>query len=512
MPCTWSPVGNERREHARRQLEYVAAPMGCRSCRVVGRMNVNYPGERAVHDFRSFIQLLRDRGEMDQVSREVERTQELAGVMSKIEAKRRAYYFEKVKGAKFPVVGGLYNKLERFGLALERDDPASFSHKAFDECIENAKAEPVAPVTLASGPVQENIITGDAIDLADLPVPKFFELDSGPFITGAIGITRDYDSGELNIGIYRTLIIGKNTYVINASSMSDLRRIYAGWEKSGETMPIAIALGVPPAMLIAGSCKLPPNACEYDVAGGMAGQAIELVKCQDSDLLVPASAEIVIEGTVDFSNRVENLLGEFAGQYGPENAPVTKVNTMTHRNDAMYYAIVAGRNPEHNTLGNVAIYGVQRSIIASLREAIPEAIDIDVLLEPAMGTLAHVTISIKKESDDQPQDIIKRAFAAGGGIFPVSKITKRITIVDDDIDVHDQVDVNWAIWNRAATAEKFMVIPNVESWELERAAKPGQLSARLGFDATMDLEDIEKLVRPIIPGADKIRLEDYLDQ
>jgi UbiD family decarboxylase len=361
------------------------------------------------------------------------------------------------------------------------------------------------------GPCQENKISGDEIDLSTLPVPSFFELDSGAFITGAIGITRDPDSGELNVGIYRTLITGKNTCVINASSLSDLRRIYASWEKRGETMPIAIALGVAPAMLVAGSCKLPPNACEYDVAGGLAGEPVQLVQCQDSDLLVPADAEIVIEGTVDFSQRVENLLGEFAGQYGPENAPVTTVNTITHRNDAIYYGITAGRHPEHNTLGNVAVYGVQRSISASIREAVPEVKDIEVLLEPSMGTLAHVTISIDKKSDDQPHDIIKRALAAGGHIFPVSKITKRIIIVDDDIDVHDRVDVNWAIWNRAAAASKFMIIPDVESWELERAAKDGLKSARIGIDATMDLEDVDKLIRPIIPGAENLRLEDYID-
>lgn len=462
--------------------------------------------------FREFIRQLEDRGEVDHISREVDPRFEMAAVMEKIDQSRRAYRFDNVKGARFPVVGGLYNSLERFGRVLGHDGPEPFGHPDFDARIEAAKASPIAPVVVESGPCKENVIAGDDIDLAEVPVPTFFELDSGPFITGAIGIIRDRDSGELNIGIYRTLIIGKRVCVINASSMSDLRRIYAGWEKSGETMPITIALGVPPAVLIGGACKLPPNHCEYDIAGGLAGEAIRLVRCEDSDLLVPADAEIIIEGTVDFSQRVENLLGEFAGQYGPENAPVTQVNKITHRNDAMYYAIVAGRNPEHNTLGTVAIYGVQRSVAAAIREVAPEVKDIDVLFEPAMGTLAHVTISIDKQSNDQPRDIIERAFAAGGHIFPVSKITKRIIVVDDDIDVHDRVDVNWAIWNRAATASKFQVIPDVESWELERAAKEGQLSARIGIDATMDLEDVDKLVRPIIPGAADIHLADYIDQ
>lgn len=462
-------------------------------------------------DFRSFIQRLKDRGELDQVSKEVERTQELAGVMLKIEQNRRAFYFSNIKNAKFPLVGGLYNRLERFGEAFGHAGPEPFTNADFDARIEAAKAHPIEPLTVENGPVKENIITGDSINLQDIPVPTFFELDSGPFITGAIGITRDPVSGEFNIGIYRTLIIDRNHFVINASSMSDLRRIYAAWEKSGEEMPIAIALGVPPAMLVAGACKLPPGVSEFRIAGGLAGEPIELVKCENSDLLVPADAEIVIEGTVDFSNRVENLLGEFAGQYGPENAPVTRVNAITHRDDAMFYSIVAGRNPEHNTLGTVAIYGVQRSIAASIREVAPEAKDIDVLYDPSMGTLAHVTISIDKTDDTQPKDIIERAFAAGGHIFPVSKITKRIIIVDSDIDVHDRVDVQWAIWNRAAAASKFMIIPNVESWELERAAKDGQKSARIGIDATMDLDDVDKLVRPVIPGADTINLKDYID-
>jgi 3-polyprenyl-4-hydroxybenzoate decarboxylase len=86
-----------------------------------------------------------------------------------------------------------------------------------------------------------------------------------------------------------------------------------------------------------------------------------------------------------------------------------------------------------------------------------------------------------------------------------------VIVVDDDIDVHDRVDVEWAIWNRAADASKHIVIPGIESWELERAAKEGMKSVRIGVDATMDLEDLDKLIRPIIPGADKINLKDYLN-
>jgi 2,5-furandicarboxylate decarboxylase 1 len=465
-----------------------------------------------VHDFRSFIALLEDAGELDHISREVDPRFELAGVMGKLEAERRAFRFEHVTGARFPAVGGLYNKLERFGLALGHPAGQPFGHEDFDALLQRAKAKPVDPSTVEDGPVKQVRVSGPDVDLAALPVPTFFELDSGPFITAAVGIARDPISGEQNIGIYRTLIIGRNRCVVNASSLSDLRRIYANWERIGQPMPIALAIGVEPAMQFAAACKLPPNVCEYGVAGALKGAPMQLVRCENSDLLVPANAEFIIEGSVDFSERVENLLGEFAGQYGPETAPVTEVQTLTHRENPLFYALMAGRNPEHNSIGHIAVYDVQRSICGALKEVIPEIKQVHVFMNPGLGTLGHAVISIDKTSDAQPRQIIEAAFKAGGHIFPVSKITKRVVVVDDDVDVTSMDDVQWAIWNRAAAASKFMIIPDVESWELERAAKAGMKSVRVGIDATMDLEDVDKLIRPATPGADRIRLEDYLDR
>lgn len=461
-------------------------------------------------DFRSFVALLEQRGELVRVPREVDPHYEMAGVMQKLDQARQAFLFEAVRGASYRAVGGLLNTLPRFALALEQPDPGAFGDDEFDALLEAARAAPIDPVETDKAVAQEIVIAGDDVDLASLPVPTFFELDSGPFMTAAIGITRDPDNGIYNVGVYRTLIIGKNRCVINASSMSDLRRHYAAWETTGKPMPIALAIGADPSMIVAATCKLPPNVTEFGVGGALAGQPVELVRCKTNDLLVPASAEFIIEGTVDFSERVENLLGEFAGQYGPETAPATTVTAITHRRDPLFHSIMAGRNPEHNTLGSIAVYGVQRSIEASVRAVLPDVEQMHVYLEPGLGTLAHVVISIDKQDDAQPEEIIRKTLAAGGHIFPVSKIAKRIIVVDDDVDVHSMDDVQWAIWNRAADARKFMVIPDVESWELERAAKEGQLSARIGIDATMDLEDVDKLVRPVTPGADELLLDDYV--
>jgi 2,5-furandicarboxylate decarboxylase 1 len=277
-------------------------------------------------------------------------------------------------------------------------------------------------------------------------------------------------------------------------------------------MPIALALGVEPALQMAASCKLPPDQSELDLAGALQGKAIDMVRCETSDLMVPANAEMIIEGRVDFSRKIENTLGEFAGQYGPETAPVTEITAITHRRDAMFYSILAGKNPEHNTLGSIATFAIQRALAGALRKQLPAIRDINVYLDPKFGSMAHIVISIAKRNDAEPMALMEAAFKAAGGFFPVSHITKRIVVVDDDVNVHDLNDVEWAIWSRIAAASKFRVIADVESWELERCAKDGKGSLRLAVDATMDMEDREKLQRPIIPGAEKVKLADYLSR
>ena len=247
--------------------------------------------------------------------------------------------------------------------------------------------------------------TGADINMADLPVPTVFELDSGAFITAAVGISRNPRTGKLNVGVYRTLILGRNIVAVNASSLSDLRKFYQHAEQTGEPMPIALALGVEPALQMAASCKLPPDQSELELAGALQGKAIDMVKCETSDLMVPANAEMIIEGRVDFSRKIENVLGEFAGQYGPETAPVTEITAITHRRDAMFYSILAGKNPEHNTLGSIATFAIQRALAGALRKQLPAIRDINVYLDPTVrlhGTHRHFHQQAERRRADGP--------------------------------------------------------------------------------------------------------------
>jgi len=463
------------------------------------------------HDLRSFAQLLESSGELIRIKREVEPRFELPALLEQLEQQRKAFIFENVSGAKFPLIGGLLDSATRLGMAIGQDVSQGYDHRNHAAAYGAAAAAPIPHVVVSEAPVKANVISSDRINLADLPVPTFFELDSGAFITGAVGISKDPADGRLNMGFYRGLVTGEQQVVVNASSMSDLRKIYAQAQESGEPMPIAIAIGVPPALLMAASGKTPPGVSELDVAGGLMGQPVEMVKCETSDLLVPATAEIIIEGVVDFSNMVENTLGEFAGQYGPETAPTTKVTAITHRDDAMFYSIMAGRNPEHNTIGAISTYGMQRIIEGNLREQFPNIKDINVACEPKLGAMLHMFISIDKRDDDEPRRLLEAAFKATAGIFPVSMITKRIIVVDDDIDVYNLEEVEWAVWTRLSTEAKVMTLANVKSWELERCVNENMESVRVGIDGTMDMDAVDKLIKPVIPGADQIHLDDYLD-
>ncbi len=463
-----------------------------------------------MQDFRGLVQVLEERGELDRITRAVDPRFEMAALMEQVDRRRRAYLFEQVRGARFPLVGGVLNRTECFGWALGSRPGDPFGAADLARRIETAKAHRIAPREVGSSPAKQVLLSGTDIDLGALPAPTAFELDSGAFITGACGITRNPRTGRLNVGIYRALILGRRVLAINSSAASDLGVFYRHAEQHGARMPIALAIGVEPALLMAASCKLPLEDSELDLAGGLLGRPIELVKCESIDLWVPANAEMIIEGTVDVSRKVENTLGEYAGQYGTETAPVTEVTAITHRRDVLFYSILAGANPEHHALASIAAFDIERELAEELRRQLPQAHAIRVCMQPAFGSMAHVFISIAKRNDAEPAALIEAAFAAAGGYFPVSQITKRIVIVDDDIDVHDLAEVEWAIWTRTARAEKFCVLPDVPSWDLERCARPGRGSLRIALDATIDMADREKLRRTIIPGADRVRLADYL--
>lgn len=465
-------------------------------------------------DFRALVALREQRGELVRIAREVDPRHEMPALMAQCEAQHKAVLFERVRGSRFPVVGGVLNHLQALGWACGSVPGEPFGEAELLARVDHALVHRMSPVEVQAGPVQEVVLQGAQIDLATLPVPTVFEGDSGPFITGACGIARHPETGALNVGVYRVLVLGRDRLAVNAVPGSDLAAIYQHHEAAGTPMDIALVIGADPALLMAAVCRLPAGDSELGLAGGLRGRALDLVRCKTSALRVPAVAELVIEGRVDFTHHVENTLGEFAGQYGTESAPVTVVQALTHRHDAMLHAVLAGRHAEHVTLGTMATAGLRRTLAKALRAALPPLAGLHVYLEPALGSMAHVVLAVDKTDDDTPQQLIDAAFAAPvpvpGGTAPASFLVKRVVVVDPDIDVHDLADVEWALWTRTARATKFRIEGGVESWDLERCARRGSGSLRVAVDATMDIADRERLRRTVIPGAATVRLADYL--
>ncbi len=455
---------------------------------------------------------LEQSGELVRISKEVDPKYQLAALMCRLEEAGKAFRFENVKGAKMPLVGGLFLGEERLGRALGISQAEKFSHKEGAIRLGQAVAQPIAPEPVATGPVKDVIKTGDKIDLSEMPIPTCFELDSGAFITGAVGVTRQPETGALNVGVYRGLVLDKDRLSMNASTFSDLRRIYKASEERGEELAMAIVLGVEPAVIAAAVSKPPPGMSELDVAGGLKGAPVELVKCETNDLLVPANAEIVIEGKIDFKEMVWQTLGEYPGLYGPEIDPILQVTAITHRRDPLFYSILAGPSDEQVTIGTISIYAMAKITTDEIKARFSNIIDTRLLIDPRWtGPMFQLFISIDKRSDDEPMEIIKATYESAGGVLPLSRVIKRIVVVDQDIDIYSYADIEYAVWTRMADPAKIITFPDYVSWELDRAQKEGGKSVRIGIDATMDLEDIDKLVRPRIPGYEEINLEEFLD-
>lgn len=470
--------------------------------------------DRAVLDLRGLLQVLEARGELRRIRRAVDRGTELPALMGLVDREQRAYLFEQVVGARFPLAGGLLNRYEAYGWALGVPQGEPFGRHDLDRRIEAARRAPLPPREVDRGPAQERELAGEALDLGTLPIPTMFEMDTGPFITGAVGVVRDPVSGVQNVGMYRTLVLGRDRLSVNASGSSDLKVFYEAAAREGRKLPIALALGVEPAVMMASVCKLPRGQCEFDLAGALRGRPLELVRCRTSDLQVPAGAEIVIEAEVDPASRVGNTFGEWAGLYGPDQAPVARVTAITHRSDAIAYAILGGRNPEHTTLASVTAFEFQRVVGEALRRALPAAVDVHVFAEHELGSMLHVVLSHRKSDEESAMRLARAAFQVpvtmGPVPVPCERVVKRVIVVDPDVDVRDRGDVEWALWTRTARADKYLVLGEAQSWDMERCAKPGRGSLRLAIDATSDLEDRDKLRRATLRGGSSIRLADYL--
>jgi 2,5-furandicarboxylate decarboxylase 1 len=404
-------------------------------------------------DLRTYLDQLvaHDPGQLKIVDDEVDPEFEATAIVHKILNDSAwpgfpAVLFRNIKGSRVPLLLNLHGSYERVALSI------GSTVKGMVEEYAQREGAPIPPREVSSdqAPVHEVVLTGDDIDVSQFPLLVHQELDAGRYITSAAAITRDIDSGKQNAGIFRHQLQGPNQVGFMSNPAHHTSYIMRSHREEKKPLQVALAIGHHPAMLMGAVSKLPGIGGELDVMGGLMCEPLEVVKARTVDLMVPARAEIIIEGIVDTDpERVQNEgpFGEYPLYYtriGP--MPWLQITAITMRKDPIYVDVF-NAHQEHLVLGALPRMG---SIYRRVKEAMPTVTAVNL---PLMGIRSALFIAMKKRVDGEPKIAASAAFA-------VDPILKHIWIVDDDIDVYDNDQVLWAMTTRFQADRDMIVMPN----------------------------------------------------
>jgi 2,5-furandicarboxylate decarboxylase 1 len=395
---------------------------------------------------RGLIAALEARGELHRVSRNVDPKFELGAVLA-LRDRGNAQLFEKVGASPIPVIGNLLTTRERFALGL------GIPVAELDGQLATALRHPIAPRLVETAPVQA-VVHSQTIDLAArLPVPTWFERESAPYITAGVIIAKDPETGRRNVSIARLRLEGGNRIMAGIAKNHHLYLIAEKARALGQKLEIAVAIGNHTATLLGSQLYLGLGDDEYGNIGCLLGAPLDLVKCKTVDLEVPAHAEIVLEGELDPNELIdEGPVSEFHGfyvHYGPGIGG--SIRCVTHRSDAIYQAILPGYASEHCQLGGIAIAA---TLCQALQRMIP-AVHRVLITEGGMGRL-HAIIAMRRPRLGEG----KRAILLAMGQV---NLLKLVTVVDDDIDIENPREVEWALAARFRGDEDLVVIPGVKA-------------------------------------------------
>ncbi len=444
-------------------------------------------------DMRGFLALLEEAGELARVSRPVSTRFEIAaGIRRMGDTDGPALLFERVIGHDMPVVGGLFSTRRRALLALE-----VASHEEGNAKFLRGLTSPVDPVTVADAPCQEVVVSGDDVDLDRLPLPVYSEKDGGAYVTVGLTISTDPLDGRRNASVYREMRVDSRRLAVMSHVFQGLGTQIARAAELGRPLDVAIANGVHPVLLYASQAKVPHGVDELTIAGGILGRPVETVRCRTVDLEVPADSELVIEGRILPGELVEEgPFGEFTGYYGPaERNPVMEVTAITSRRDHIYLAGLTGVPTTDNHV--LKVFAYESAMLDNLRRAFPE---VTAVCFPDWGGVQYsAVIALRQRYKGQARHLLLNAL--GDPARP-----KWVIVVDDDIDVFDTEQVNWALTTRFQPAEDLIVVPRVAGGPLDPSAPEKEVISVWGCDATRSVGvDYPEVVR--VPGADTFEID-----
>jgi UbiD family decarboxylase len=426
-------------------------------------------------DLHEFLKVLEEEHELAKVRVEVDPKHEL-GAICKIHNERPnrpALLFEKVKGHGMPVVGQLLASDRRVAMALGLSQG-----NVFDETVRRANS-PLPTRQVSSGPCQEVVFEGNDVDITKLPLCTNNPLDGGPYITAGHVLLKDPEYGK-NLSIYRMMLVSKNEVTIRFTPGHDGHDFIKNAEKRGDKkFEVAICIGVPPSVYVASQFEPRLGVYELEIAGGLAGEPIDVVKCRTVDLEVPALAEIVLEGelTIPAKTGNEGPFGEFCG-YTTQRVPGARVMTIkavTQRRNPIYHNIWLGKPPHEHLYVDALTYAV-----AAYQELKPAYPALKKAYAPPWGVSIVLILQLEKRL--MRQGIVDNILAAS--LYTRSGKWKHVLVVDEDINIEDPNEVLWALTTRFQPATDMYVIPRGITSTLEPSATAEGVTSKLMLDLT----------------------------
>jgi 4-hydroxy-3-polyprenylbenzoate decarboxylase len=455
-------------------------------------------------DMRGWIAALKDAGELVEVTGEVDWDVEIGTIIRLLsgDGTLPAPLFTNIKD---------YNKPDSICRKLFTGGQASYSRLAMmfglpretppRELVKICRSiftERLPPKTVKTGPVKENILKGKDIDLLKFPVPKWNRLDGGRYVLTYAGcVTKDPETGVHNVGIYRGMVSAPDRIPVLMWRAQHWGAHFSKYEAKREEMPVAFVLGWEPSLGFTGGAPVPRGVSEYEVMGAIRGAPVELAPCETVPLMVPAAAEIVIEGWISPDPATfteEGPYAEFTGYYATERSRkhTTRVTCITHRNDPIFRGTLEGAIP--GSLGENAIMSsIQRSATAwnALESAgVPGVTDV-------WGMPVHAGVNLNVQIKQTYRGQARQVAAALWGNSASHVRYKHVTVVDTDIDIHDYSAVDWAVAWRVNAKEDVFIFPSMWGAGLDPSVPRRDANVhlfgtgkwnRVLIDATMNME------------------------
>ncbi len=435
---------------------------------------------------RDFLSALEKKGLLRRIARPVDRMWEPAALVKWMfqalpDEKRFGMVFEKVTGSDIPLVTsalGASTAAYATALGVEPD--------GINDAWVRAARNPISSKVVDKALCQEVVITGGDVRMSYLPIPVWTPgKDKAPYLT-TIVLTKDYDNGVQNQGVYRTMVRDESSVICNLSPGRHGYRNMVTWTEKGKAAPIAWVIAAPPAVHLATVANLPYGVDEIDLAGGAMGAPVSMVKAKTVDLLVPADAEIIIEGEIHHGEtELEGPFGEFAGYMGVvKQRPVVRITAITHRKNPIYYGYASQMPPSESTvIQSLTGAGV---LLKRLRYDLGETAVTDAFIDLTFGSqLAHGIIAMKPGYPGHAKKV--------GRLVAIMSSIKRVTVVDDDVDIRDHTHVEWAMNSRYNPARDTVLIDDVFfpgniDPSLRSTSSEVAMGSEIVFDATLKVD------------------------